>query len=117
MARAWSSIRACSRARRSFLTAGRGRSRAGWPPACRGGAVDEAEKLWSKPISSISFIVASKSWSVSPGKPTMKSEDRLMSGRACAQLAHLRLYSSTVWPRFIAARMRSEPLAPAGAGG
>ena len=41
---------------------------------------------WSKPTSAIRFIVASKSASVSPGKPTMKSDDTLMPGPHFAEL-------------------------------
>ena len=55
-------------------------------------------------------MVASKSRSVSPGKPTMKSDDTLMPGRASRSRRIFCLYSSAVWPRFISARMRSEPL-------
>ena len=40
------------------------------------------EKALAKPMSATSRIVSSKSSSVSPGKPTMKSPERAMSGRA-----------------------------------
>src|SRR3569833_516990 len=55
-------------------------------------------------------MVAWKSASVSPGKPTMKSDVRQMSGRSARSLRIFALYSSAVWPRFIAIKMRSEPL-------
>ena len=42
------------------------------------------------------FIVASKSASVSPGKPMMKSDDSEISGRAARSLRTSDLYSSTV---------------------
>jgi len=67
-------------------------------------------KLMSKLISSMSFMVASKSSSVSFGKPTMKSELMVMSGRTARRRRILDLYSSTVCGRFIMVRMRSEPL-------
>ena len=51
-----------------------------------------------------------KSSSVSPGNPTIRSVDMHMSGRTARSLRSFCLYSSTVWPRFIAARIRSEPL-------
>ncbi|MNO07478.1 hypothetical protein D3C81_2296830 [compost metagenome] len=54
------------------------------------------EKLWSNPTSSISFIVFSKSASVSPGKPTMKSELIEMSGRTARSLRIRDLNSSAV---------------------
>ncbi len=54
------------------------------------------EKLASKPTSSISFMVFSKSSSVSPGKPTMKSDEREMSGRAARSWRTSDLYSSVV---------------------
>ena len=44
----------------------------------------------------MSFIVASKSASVSPGKPMMKSDDREMSGRAARSLRTSDLYSRIV---------------------
>ncbi len=50
----------------------------------------------SKPTSSISFIVFSKSSAVSPGKPTMKSVDSEISGRAARSLRMIDLYSSAV---------------------
>ena len=50
----------------------------------------------SKPTSSISFMVSSKSLSVSPGKPTMKSVDREMSGRTARSRRTMDLYSSAV---------------------
>ena len=53
-------------------------------------------KLASKPMSSISFIVRAWSSAVSPGKPTMKSVDRLMSGRTARSLRIVLLYSSVV---------------------
>ncbi len=40
------------------------------------------EYALAKPTSAISRIVSSKSLSVSPGKPTMKSDENAMSGRA-----------------------------------
>ena len=40
----------------------------------------------------------------------MMSVEIEMSGRTARSLRSFCLYSSTVWPRFIAARMRSEPL-------
>ena len=43
-----------------------------------------------------SFMSLSKSSSVSPGKPTMKSVDRLMSGRMALSLRIVLLYSSAV---------------------
>ena len=46
--------------------------------------------------SSISFIVCSKSASVSPGKPTMKSEETQMSGRTLRSLRIFCLNSSAV---------------------
>ena len=64
----------------------------------------------SKPMSLISFIVSSKSFSVSPGKPMMKSEEMLISGRIFWRRLIFDLYSSAMWPRFIAARIRSDPL-------
>ncbi|MDT4863233.1 hypothetical protein FQZ97_979290 [compost metagenome] len=54
-------------------------------------------------------MVCSKSLSVSPGKPTMKSELMQMSGTAAFSLRMRDLYSSAVWLRFIAASTRSEP--------
>ena len=53
-------------------------------------------KLESKPMSSISFMVLAWSSSVSPGKPTMKSVDRLMSGRTARSLRMMLLYSIAV---------------------
>ena len=53
---------------------GRGRARAA--------ALYLNEKAWAKPISSTSRMVAAKSASLSPGKPTMKSDDSARSGRA-----------------------------------
>ena len=40
----------------------------------------------------------------------MRSVEMQMSGRTARSLRSFCLYSSTVWPRFMAARMRSEPL-------
>ena len=54
------------------------------------------ENDWSKPTSSISFIVFSKSASLSPGKPTMKSEEIEMSGRTARSLRIFCLNSSAV---------------------
>jgi len=67
----------------------RGRRRAG--PA----AVEEAERL-SKPTSRASASVAAKSRSLSPGNPTMKSEEIAMSGRAARSLRTFSLNSSVV---------------------
>ncbi len=67
-------------------------------------AEDEAEKLLSKPTSAISFIIASKSASVSPGKPTMKSDEMAMSGRTSRRAADDRL----VFQRRVAALHRRQ---------
>ncbi|CFW09073.1 Uncharacterised protein [Bordetella pertussis] len=50
----------------------------------------------SKPTSSISFMVFWKSSSVSPGKPTMKSEDSVRLGRAARRRRTTDLNSSAV---------------------
>ena len=50
----------------------------------------------SKRTSSTSRIVCSKSASLSPGKPTMKSLEREMSGRAARSLRTIERYSSAV---------------------
>ncbi len=50
----------------------------------------------SKPTSSISFIILLKSSSVSPGKPTMKSLEKLISGRSARSLRTVLLYSMAV---------------------
>jgi hypothetical protein len=73
------------------------------------GAVDKAEGV-SKPISIDQVMVAAKSASVSPGKPMMKSEDRLISGRIRAQRGDLRLVLQRRVAALHRARMRSEPL-------
>ena len=52
------------------------------------------EKACAKPISRTSAMVAAKSASVSPGKPTMKSDDSAMSGRAARRSSTTRLKSS-----------------------
>ena len=53
--------------------------------------------------------VSSKSVSVSPGKPTMKSPESAMSGRAVLMRSITARYSAAVWRRFMALRMLSEP--------
>jgi hypothetical protein len=68
-----------------------GRAAAGVP-----GRELKTKERASKPTSSISFIVLAKSSSVSPGKPTMKSDDRLMPGRTARSLRMMLLYSSAV---------------------
>ena len=52
------------------------------PRACRDAAEYLNEKALANSTFSIKSKVASKSSSVSPGKPTMKSDDKAMSGRA-----------------------------------
>src|SRR5690554_1891524 len=69
--------------------------------------MNEYEK--SKSTSATSCMVCSKSFSVSPGKPTIKSELIKISGTAAFSLRMRDLYSSAVWLRFIADKMRSEP--------
>jgi len=44
----------------------------------------------------MSFMVRAKSSSVSPGKPTMKSEDRLIPGRAFFSRRAIERYSREV---------------------
>ena len=61
-------------------------------------------KLSSKPTSSTSFIIRSKSSSVSPGKPTMKSLEIAMPGPDRAQLADRAL----VFERGVAALHRRQ---------
>ncbi len=88
-------IAACRRISRAcFSVAGVSSARlaAGVP----GRAEKMKEKLWSKPMSSISFMVLPKSSSVSPGKPTMKSDDTQMSGRTARSLRIFCLNSSAV---------------------
>jgi hypothetical protein len=41
-------------------------------------------------------MVASNSAAVSPGKPTIKSDDKAISGRACLKRLILALYSNAV---------------------
>ena len=48
------------------------------------------EKAWAKPMSRTSASVASKSASLSPGKPTMKSDDSAISGRAARSRSTMR---------------------------
>jgi hypothetical protein len=50
----------------------------------------------SKPASAASSWVAAKSASLSPGKPTMKSEDRLIRGCARRRRRTIERYSSAV---------------------
>ncbi|MNW03712.1 hypothetical protein D3C71_1996860 [compost metagenome] len=54
-------------------------------------------------------MVSSKSASVSPGKPTMKSPDNARSGWTARMRAISARYSAAVCLRFIAFRIRSEP--------
>ena len=95
MRRALASMRACSCcSRSSFVACGvSSRSAAAGVP---GRGLKTKLKLESKPSSSISAIVFAWSSSVSPGKPTMKSEDRLISGRTARSLRIVLLYSSVV---------------------
>jgi hypothetical protein len=87
MAKAWPSIGLCSWRRRStFSSCGVssamfGRRRAG------AGAVDEAEAAVEVRAPRPGACVFSKSSAVSPGKPTMKSDDRRNVGPRGAQLA------------------------------
>ena len=53
-------------------------------------------KLWSKPTSSTSRIVRSKSSPVSPGKPTMKSLEIAICGRIARSFLTVLLNSSAV---------------------
>ena len=53
-------------------------------------------KDWSKPASRTSSSVSSKSRSVSPGKPTMKSVETAMSGRTARSRRSFSLNSSAV---------------------
>ena len=55
-------------------------------------------------------IVFKKSSSVSPGNPTIKSEEKVISGLAFLSFLITDLYSNTVYPLFIDARTLSEPL-------
>ena len=57
---------------------------------------DEPNRFLPSCISSMSFIIRPKSSSVSPGKPTMKSLDRLMCGRTARSLRIVLLYSIAV---------------------
>jgi hypothetical protein len=55
------------------------------------------------------FRVSAKSASVSPGKPTMKSPEMAMSGRAARTRSMIRKYDAVLWLRFIALSTRSLP--------
>ena len=68
-------------------------------------------KLWSKPISRDELERRLRNRAaVSPGKPTMKSDETLMSGRTSRSRRIFCLYSRIVCLRFISASTRSEPL-------
>eukprot|EP01022_Parablepharisma_sp_SALTPOND_P035640 TRINITY_DN959_c0_g7_i1.p1 TRINITY_DN959_c0_g7~~TRINITY_DN959_c0_g7_i1.p1 ORF type:complete len:661 (+),score=231.75 TRINITY_DN959_c0_g7_i1:1723-3705(+) len=105
---ALSLMAACKRCSRCSLISGgvsSGRLAAGVP----GRALKMKEKLLSKPTSSTSLSRAWKSSSVSPGKPTMKSDCTVISGRTLRMRRITDLYSSAVQPRFMAASVRSDP--------
>ncbi len=95
MRRALASMRACNCCSRCSLTAC-GVSSCNAAAGVPGRGLKMKLKLASKPMSSISFIVASWSASVSPGKPTMKSVDSEMSGRSARSLRTMLLYCSAV---------------------
>ena len=67
-----------------------------WAAGVPGRGLKMKLKLLSNASSSISFIVFSKSASVSPGKPTMKSLLSESSGRMARSLRTVLLYSIAV---------------------
>ena len=95
MRRALSSMTACKCCRRASFTAC-GVSSCSAAAGVPGRGLKTKLKLPSKPTSAISFIVFAKSSSVSPGKPTMKSLDRLMPVRTARSLRTVLLYSIAV---------------------
>ena len=66
-------------------------------------------KAASNPAASTRCRVSSKSSSVSPGKPTMRSVVIAMSGTAARKASTLPRYQSMVYPRPMAASTLSEP--------
>ncbi len=109
MARALSLSRACMRCSRSFFSA-MGVASGSWAAGVPGRLENTKLKDWSKPTCSMRSMVSSKSWRISPGKPTMKSDDITRSGRASRSRAARSRKSSRVWLRFISRRTLSEPL-------
>ena len=76
----------------------------------RAGAVDKAEGgIKTHYLQSVSWWQRSHPRSHS-GNPIIKSEEILISGRTARRRRILDLYSMAVWPRFMAIRIRSEPL-------